>query len=108
MAHVVTTYPTVATVLCDLCTAQHRKEPGVLGTVQLWDDGKVWVRRLRRAPGDRAIADAGLRKELYDALWVSLPPELRAYCRNHGEGRVSTMDVIAARGRVSVNFTATA
>ena len=109
MADIVRTYPTVATVLCALCVAQRQERPGVLGTVQLWDDGKVWVRRLRRAPGDRMIADAGLRKELPTALGVSdLPPELRAYCRNHGEGRVSTSDVRRARGKVAVNFTATA
>jgi hypothetical protein len=109
MAGIVTTYPTVARVLCGLCTAEHQEEPGVLGTVQRWDDGLVWVRRLRRAPGDRAISEAGLRKELHTALFVSdLPPELKAYCRHHGDGGVSTSDVRRARGTVSVNFTATA
>jgi hypothetical protein len=99
----------VATVLCGLCTAQRQERPGVLGTVQRWDDGKVWVRRLRRSPGDRMIGDAGLRKELPTALWASdLPAELRAYCRHHGDGRVSASDVRGARGKVAVNFTATA
>lgn len=105
----------VATVLCGACTAECRARPGrlgvvqQLGTVEEWFTGLVWAAddpRVAKEWRRRGMAQPGER--LPHFVWLVHAGEtVEAYCRYHGVGVVPTADVIAARGTVSLNFTAT-
>lgn len=106
---------TVATIMCGACAAEHRREPRVLGAVIRTADGLVlwemsssrWARAVRKLGGSdpgsrdvRTLAHPGISD-------LSLPDRLRVFCRAHGNGTVSTRDVLGARGSMTINFQAT-
>lgn len=108
----------VATVWCGRCTAQRSQRPGKLGEVEALGEVVELPRRLLwhgyDPPGARRLAN--VRPDEIEPgqtltaghYWQDLnapdaPQRLRVWCRAHGAGTVSTDDVRAARGNVSLD-----
>jgi hypothetical protein len=104
-------------VYCQRCSDEHRKDRGQLGRVQLADSSPSWLwvvldrdlglarRRGHQVPDFATfgiVAGQVLRAPAHAGLDLQLPESLDAYCRHHGQGKVSTADVLeAVRGAVS-------
>jgi hypothetical protein len=100
----------VATPLCGLCAGENRPA-GIVGRVERrQNDVVLWVAKSKR----RARLDP--RRTGLDGWWsgqvlshplvavVDVPDRLYAVCDQHGQGTVSTADVIGRRGRFIVDF----
>ena len=98
------------TVLCEEC-ADERVRPEQLGQLFREQSGAVgWVtfnRRLLRTGDERG---AGAWEMLSDprVSWAVPPDMLTAFCSRHGEGCVSTADVLTQRGTVVLKMVARA
>lgn len=97
----------VARAYCGLCAAEGRNRPAVIGTVRKNEQGGLaWVTDPTRAGEKAAKGRRGghaLSHPLFSTLAV--PEELRAWCRYHGEVRVSSAGLSTSRGTFVLSAT---
>ena len=104
----------VVDILCGRCAAEHRDEPGRLGTVTRHAGIVVWRgrdRRWSRVTRKLTGREPGPRRAVtlaHPGISDLPPPEwLAVFCDTHGAGWIASVDVLTARGSMPVNFRAT-
>lgn len=90
----------VLRVWCQACTTERRENPGLLGVIERRADGLCWVATL-----PRAVIGGGWEYLSH----ASGPPArvretLRAACKHHGRGRVSSHGILGQTGSVVANL----
>jgi hypothetical protein len=101
-----------ATVWCGACQAERRPRPGKLGEVAEIPGRLLWhgyhdpsAQALRNFDGQGDPPEA---RHYWSDLSGDTPDTLPVWCsRKHGSGIVLSSAVIAARGKVFLEFTAT-
>jgi hypothetical protein len=95
--------------VCGACAVESRSPAAIVGRVVRHNNGVVlWESKSKRRAVGISQEMVGLRQAAvlsHPRVPGHQPPSrLRAVCDRHGEGSVSTADVIDKRGRIIVDF----